>query len=176
MSLQRVSGVRFSPSTRIRSVASFPAGGASRGLARQLFGGSGEHTLALLRAAWLAAVGPELARRTEVVALEAGTLRVRVPDAGWRKTLHSMRGNLLSKLSAVAGDLAPRRLGFLETPVTTRSSAGPAALPVLTEEREPKPSPLPLAVQEAAGAIADPDLRERFLESALRYLARSRTP
>ena len=175
MGLQRAAGVRISPTARMRSVPSFPAGGSSRGLARVLFGGSSEHTLALLRAAWLAAVGPELARRTEVLALEEGTLKVRVPDAGWRKTLHSMRGTLLSKLAAVAGDLAPRRLGFLETPVANPASGDLPALPMATVEKvEAKATPVPSAVHEAAAAIPDSDLRERFLESALRYLARSR--
>jgi hypothetical protein len=56
-----------------------------------LFGGSPVRTLALLRAAWPKAVGPELARRTEVLTLEGGALRLRVPDAGWRRHLLQMR-------------------------------------------------------------------------------------
>ena len=70
----------------------------------------------LLRAAWPGVVGPELARRTEVVSLDGTTLRVRVPDAGWQKVLHRMRGDILSRLFDVAGELAPRRLGFVEPP------------------------------------------------------------
>ena len=90
-------------------------------------------------------------------------------------SLHSMRGTLLSKLAAVAGDLAPRRLGFLETPVANPASGDLPALPMATVEKvEAKATPVPSAVHEAAAAISDSDLRERFLESALRYLARSR--
>ena len=87
---------------------------SGRSLAAQLFGASPARTLALLEAAWPLAVGPELARRTEVLGIERGTLRVRVPDAGWRKVLHRMQPQILSHLREIAGDLAPRRMGFVE--------------------------------------------------------------
>src|SRR6185295_2584954 len=106
----------------------------------ELFGGRGERALVLIQAAWPWAVGEELARRTEVVALDAGTLRVRVPDAGWRKVLHLMRNDILRRLFDVAGEFAPRRLGFMETPP---GSASPHALPAATPA--PRPSPRPEA-------------------------------
>ena len=100
----------------------------------ELFGARGERTLVLLQAAWPWAVGDELARRTEVVALDAGTLRVRVPDAGWRKVLHRMRGDILRRLYDVAGEFAPRRMGFMEGPLASTSTPGrleaaPRAMP-----------------------------------------------
>ncbi len=55
----------------------------------------------------------DLARRTEVVALQAGTLRIRVPDARWRNVLHRMRAQILAQLSTVAGDLA--KMGYSVT-------------------------------------------------------------
>jgi hypothetical protein len=133
-----------------------------------------ERALVLLRAAWPAAVGADLARRTEVVALEAGTLRIRVPDARWRNVLHRMRVQILSQLRATAGDLAPARLGFLEasTPMPEL-----VALPTAAAPEAPRPSaPPPPAVVEAAAAIPDPDLRARFIESAGRYLGRRVLP
>jgi Dna[CI] antecedent, DciA len=162
---------------------------------RQLFGTSGERALVLLRAAWPGVVGPELARRTEVVSLDGTTLRVRVPDAGWQKVLHRMRGDILSRLFDVAGELAPRRLGFVEPP-RLRGNAdrasivpGPASpIPDAVSLPSPPPTPQPAftagsetdlltppSVEAAAAAITDPELRRRFLASAARYL-RARTP
>ena len=133
-----------------------------------------DRALVLLRAAWPAAVGADLARRTEVVALEAGTLRIRVPDARWRNVLHRMRAQILSQLRAIAGDLAPARLGFLEASVPMPELA---AMPVATAAVTPEaPPPLPAAIVEAATAIPDADVRARFLESAARYLSRRTKP
>ena len=77
-------------------------------LAAQLFGATPERTFVLVRAAWLASVGPELARRTEVVSVDRGVLQVRVPDATWRRSLWRMRGDILRRLRQVAGRLAPQ--------------------------------------------------------------------
>jgi hypothetical protein len=100
-------------------------------LAQRLFGGRPEHTLALVKAAWPAAVGPELARRTEVVALDRGLLRVKVGDAGWQRTLVRMRGEILVRLARVAGGAAPRALGFVvgEVAVGASSPRGAPASP-----------------------------------------------
>ena len=138
-------------------------------LAVQLFGGSPERTLALMRAAWPLAVGPELARRTEVIAIEGTTLRVKVADATWRKALLKIRGPLHGRLRRVAGDLAPTRLAFCEGPVSrppeprTRTAATRPADPASAE------------LTAAAAGIDDADVRARFLASATRYLTRSRS-
>jgi Dna[CI] antecedent, DciA len=134
-------------------------------LAARLFGARPEHTLALLRTSWPAAVGPELARRTEVVALDRGVLRVKVPDLRWQRTLLRMRGDILSRLRAVAGGVAPRGIGFVVGPVA-EVPAPPHAAP------EGPPAPAPPAVAEAAAAIPDPEIRARFLAAAARYLHR----
>jgi hypothetical protein len=135
--------------------------------ARRLFGDRPEHTLALLRAAWPAAVGPELARRTEVVALSGGLLRIKVADMGWQKNLQRMRGDILSRLRRVAGGAAPHALGFVVGPVSGAPEPAPPPPPA------PLP-PLPRPVAEAAGAIPDPEIRARFVAAAGRYLARFR--
>lgn len=134
-------------------------------LAARLFGSSPDHALTLMRSAWPAAVGPELARRTELVAFDAGVLRIRVPDTTWRRGLWRMRGDILARLRSVAGRAAPRSLAFVEGPVAA-VEASPA--PVL-------PSPLappPASVVDAASSIADAELRARFLAAAGRYLGR----
>jgi hypothetical protein len=139
---------------------------ASPPLARRLFGGTAEGALALLRAAWPAAVGPDVARRTEVLALGSGVLRIRVPDARWRKELHRMQPEIMRRLRAAAGDLAPRQLGFIEMAAAEEPAreAEPASVPA---------PPLAAAVVAGAAAIDDDELRARFLESAARYLART---
>jgi hypothetical protein len=147
------------------------------GLAAQLFRPGTPQALALVRAAWPAAVGAELARRTVVQALVGGTLHVRVPDAAWRKTLHRMRRDVLARLREIAGDLAPHTLGFLEgaeansAPPATRGGA-PALPHPPTQSAEAHSAPL----RAAAERIADPEIRSRFLETAARYLARAASP
>lgn len=133
--------------------------------AARIFGGRPEHTLALLRAAWPAAVGPDIARRTEVVALDRGILRIKVPDAGWQRSLLRMRGDILARLRSVAGGAAPRGLGFVTGPVAHAPQAAPA--PTVAP-----PAPAPPAVSEAAAGIDDPEIRARFEAAAARYLAR----
>src|ERR1044072_3126943 len=100
---------------------------SGRSLAARLFGGAHARTLTPLHAPWPLAVGPELARRTEVLGIEGGTLRIRVPDAGWRKVLHRMQPQILANLREIAGDLAPRRMGFLDGMVSTQPQSAAAS-------------------------------------------------
>ncbi len=144
-------------------------------LAKQLFGASPERTLLLMRAAWPVAVGPELARRTEVVTLDGSVLRVRVPDATWQRGLARMRGEIMSRLREIAGAAAPRSLGFVLGPVEA-AAAGDAS----TARRTPRAvagapalsRPASAQLVAAAQAIPDAELRESFLAAAARYLAR----
>jgi len=139
-------------------------------LAARLFGAKPEHTLALLRAAWPGAVGEELARRTEVVAFDHGTLRIKVPDMRWQRTLLRMRGFILERLRRVAGRAAPRGLSFVTGEVQDRGALVPATPPVAPAVHAPA------LVAAAAEAIPDPEIRERFLAAAGRYLARFSPP
>ena len=140
------------------------AGGSD--VAARLFGGSPERVGALLRAAWPLAVGAELGRRTEVLGVEKGTLRIRVPDARWRLVLHRMQPDILRRLREIAGSLAPWRIGFVEGGI-----ADPAPPPAPAKA---PPVPPPAGLAESAARIADEDLRRRFLATAARYLERSR--
>jgi hypothetical protein len=136
--------------------------------AARLFGGRPEAQLALLRAAWPLVVGADLAQRTELLAVEGRTLRVRVPDARWRKALHRMQPAILQRLRQAAGDLTPSRLGFTEGPAEHRRE------PIAASPEPSAPLPVPEAVVDGAQAIADPELRRRFLETAARYLGARR--
>jgi len=140
--------------------------GASDTAAR-LFGGAPERVRALLRAAGPLAVGPELSRRTEVLGIERGTLRIRVPDARWRTVLHGMQPEILARLRLIAGSLAPWRIGYVEGGMR---DAGP--LPGVAPAG-PTPE-LPLEVAGAAAEIGDEEIRRRFVHTAARSLARRR--
>ncbi len=140
---------------------------SGRSLAARLFGASPARTLALLQAAWPLAVGPELARRTEVIGIENRTLRVRVPDVSWRKVLHRVQPQILSRLREIAGDeLTPRRMGFLEGGMANIDTPAPPPPP-----REPA---VPAAIARLADSIPDAEIRARFAAVAARYLSRSK--
>ena len=145
-----------------------PAVGTERSLARRLFD-TPERAFMLMRAAWPSAVGAELARRTELVALERRVLWVRVPDASWRRVLHRMRGTLIRRMRRVVGDLAPQRLAFVEGEIAAPATPEPATSPA------PGPTTAPEMVVDSAERIDDPELRRLFLETAARYLDRSDT-
>ncbi len=128
------------------------------------------HLLTLVQAVWPVAVGDSVARRTRVEGLSGQTLRVRVPDAAWRRTLHRMQPQVLARLRDLLGEAAPRRLGFSEggLVVTEPTPPPPPAGP---------PPPLPGVVEQAAARIADAEIRALFEASAARALAaRSRRP
>jgi hypothetical protein len=144
-------------------------------LAARLFGSSPERTLTLMRAAWPVAVGPELARRTDVVSLDAGVLRIRVPDATWQRGLARMRGDIMRRLREIAGAAAPRSLGFVlgSVPASPARDAPPALRTQEAATHASAPAkPVPAQVLAAARSIPDPQLRERFVATAARYLER----
>jgi hypothetical protein len=156
---------------------------SGRSLAARLFGASPARTLALLEAAWPLAVGPELAWRTEVLGIEGGTLRVRVPDARWRKVLHRMQPQILGHLREIAGDLAPKRMGFVEGGMTDRPQSAAATRSggdprggfqggsSLHSESEVNSPP---EIKAVAATIDDTEIRTRFVETMSRYLERSK--
>lgn len=135
-------------------------------LPAEIFRATPARRLALLKAAWPAAVGPELARRSEVVALDGDLARIRVADAMWRRSLWRMRKDLIGRLRRVAGSAAPYALTFVEGPVTARLEPPTSEIPVL------EPAPLPPVVADAAELIPDDATRERFRNAVGRYLAR----
>jgi hypothetical protein len=135
-------------------------------LAADLFGTAPARRLLLLKAAWPAAVGPDLARRSQVVALDRDLLRIRVPDAIWRKSLWRMRSDLLSRLRRVAGSAAPHALGFSEGPMPSPPEETAPQTPAVVAR------PLPPDLVAAVDAIPDREVRERFREAVGLYLGR----
>jgi hypothetical protein len=138
-------------------------------VASHLFAATPERRLALLRAVWPAVVGQDLARRSEVVALDHGVMRVRLPDAAWRRVLLRMRAEILARLARLAGAAAPRRIAFVEGTVAVAPEPPKVPPPAC-------PSAPPPLVVAAAEAIPDPELRARFVATAARYLERFAPP
>ncbi|HLA77214.1 MAG TPA: DUF721 domain-containing protein [Vicinamibacteria bacterium] len=136
----------------------------------RLFPAGSPQALALLRACWPKAVGPELARRTEVVSIEGQTLRVRVSEGAWRKSLHRLERQVLTQLHSLAGDLVPRRLGFVDGPPSVEPEAEPPRAELAPSD---PPSAPPSALVSQSETIEDPEIRRLFLSTAARYLARS---
>lgn len=139
-----------------------------RPLAEALFERKPGAALALLQALWPQVVGPATARRTAPTSIDRGILRVHVPDARWRETLHKMESTILDRLSGLAGRCAPRRLGFMIGPIPSADAAKQVPARVTTDLRVAAP---PFLV-DAAQVIPDPELREAFVACASLYLER----
>jgi predicted nucleic acid-binding Zn ribbon protein len=59
---------------------------------------------------WPEAVGPEIARHCEPVALRGDVLEARVPSSVWRQQLQLRKPEILAALRRVLGDDAPSDL------------------------------------------------------------------
>ena len=150
---------------------------SGRSLAARLFGASPARTLALMQASWPLAVGPELARRTEVLGLEGGTLRVRVPDASWRKVLHRVQPQILGRLRELAGELAPKRMGFVDGGMAVENNNNNDDNDNNSNERvnvQPDNVQQMHRSQQRSASIPDPEIRAQFAATAARYLARAK--
>jgi predicted nucleic acid-binding Zn ribbon protein len=68
--------------------------------------------LAAVQAAWLEAVGEQLAAVAEPVAERSGTLTIECAEAVWVQELDLMQTQLLERLRERLGELAPEALRF----------------------------------------------------------------
>jgi len=68
--------------------------------------------LAAVQAAWLEAVGEQLAAVAEPVSERSGTLTVECAEAVWVQELDLMQTQLLERLREQLGELAPEALRF----------------------------------------------------------------
>ena len=119
--------------------------------------------------AWPAAVGEAIARNAWPARLARdGTLHVSTQSAAWAFELAQLEAQLLDRLRAEVGDLAPKRLRFAvgripepaqDPKPTPKTSIDPAAA-----DRE--------AARRLAADIADEELREAVAEAVAHGLAR----
>jgi hypothetical protein len=117
---------------------------------------------------WLAAVGPRIAERTRPVAIEDGTLVVRVASSAWASELSLLSDALLARIRKVLAPGGPRvsalrfRVGQIEPPER------PAEL---RRALVPAPVPLSPALTRALAKVQDEELRAAIEEAARVTLA-----
>jgi len=64
-------------------------------------------------AAWPLACGASVAKRTRALDLNAGKLRVQVPDAGWRGQLSDFSAQYASTLNAIVRNRAVEKIEYV---------------------------------------------------------------
>ena len=148
-----------------------------REVERELSRSGGDRALAVaeITSVWTQAVGETVARQAWPLRLgRDGTLHVATTSATWAFELDRLSPEIEARLSAVAGEAAPRKLRFRVGPVP--EPGAPA------EQRADPPeqgfSPTPEAAAEAASltsAIEDPELRELVARAARASLSRARS-
>lgn len=111
----------------------------------------------LAGAAWPAAAGKTIARRTRVIGMVRSRLVIEVDDPLWQRNLHGFRNQLLRNLKELLEDGAPQELEFrLGTPKR------PVQSEILHAETS---APARGAAPDEADAIADPVWRYLYKAS-----------
>ncbi len=116
---------------------------------------------------WRDAVGPKLAERTAPESFNRGVLLVRTASAAWQNELTYLRSELIQRINEALGTELVKDLKVVSgrfhrhTAPSTRKKR-----PLTAREQE--------AVDDAAQAIRDPELRGLF-EDALAAVARSQS-
>jgi len=104
------------------------------------------------RAAWPQAVGKRVAAHTRPVAFHDGCLTVEVEDSVWLQHLRTMRGHILPRLQAIAGNDSVKAIDF--RPGVPR--------------REPQRAEGVRQAGDDADGIGDPILRKLYKTSRAR--------
>ena len=86
-----------------------PAAGAFQAALQQA---APKTPLAAVQAAWISAVGEQLAAVATPVSERSGTLTIECTEAVWVQELDLMQGTLLERLRDAVGDQAPQALRF----------------------------------------------------------------
>jgi hypothetical protein len=109
--------------------------------------------------AWKRVAGEGLARHAKPTMLRDTTLTVEVADEVWRKQLHRMSADLLSRLNKLLKREIIKAIDFrVNLALAKPSTRG-------CEQTRRRPS-LPIDIISSAEGIQDPELRERFIRAA----------
>ncbi len=122
-------------------------------------------------AAWRRVAGEQLRGQAVPFRLYRKTLTVAVADATWQKQLGQMSGQLLFRLNSLLGLPLVTYIEFRVDPQTVRIERArlrERVVDLVTQEQRALAQAR--AVQAAAGAIHDEDLRRRFLLAAGSYM------
>ena len=121
-----------------------------------------------VRLAWARAAGPHLRRIAIPLNLAEGVLSVAVADTLWQKQLQQMSAELIIRVNNLLGQRVVNSLRFRIEPETiSGAQAGPR-----TRERNTQEIKAPPQILFAAAAIADEELRAKFIRAAGNCLAR----
>ena len=114
--------------------------------------------------AWRRAAGDGLKQHAVPVSLKDGTLVVAVADAVWQKQLRGMLNELIYKTNGILGQPLVKQVDLIVDAkvVSPRPNSS-------SEETQPE---VPAEISAAASAIADIELREKFIRAAAGTLAR----
>ena len=122
-------------------------------------------------AAWRRVAGEQLRGQAVPFRLYRKTLTVAVADATWQRQLEQVAGQLLFRLNSVLGQPVVTYIEFRIDPQTVRVERARLRGRVVDRvAQERRALHCARAVQEAAGAIRDEDLRRRFLLAAGSYM------
>jgi hypothetical protein len=125
-------------------------------------GPNGQADEAMVHAAWVRCAGQMLNERTHALEFFENRLIVAVEDNTWRRHLEELSPRMLVSLNAALGEGTVRFIEFRIDPAEIK-----AAGKMRSKDGEVSdPAPVSPAIRSAAEAIADDDLRERFIEAA----------
>ena len=143
----------------------------------------------IVREAWGHIAGRQIAGRSQVFRLYNDTLIVHVPDQTWRRQLHRFEAVLVARVNHFLGSALVRSVDFRVDPTmpaavprraaasqTARAAAPPRQGELFAPgngELPPRKGPLrelgpavEAELEQAATAIADPELRDLFLRAS----------
>ncbi len=124
---------------------------------------------AMVFAAWKRCAGELLCERTAALEFFEDRLIVAVTDETWRRHLEDLSPQMLVKLNHYVGQ---GTVTFIEF-VIDAAAVGRSNKPEIPGTNDSsKPIAVAPSLARAAGAIADPSLREQFISTAASYLAR----
>jgi len=122
------------------------------------------------KVAWSRAAGDGLRRHAIPFRLYRTTLVVSVADTIWQRQMQSMSAELVSRINKLLGREVVETIEFRIDPAAVEKVRADMQPP--QGERDEAPRPAPDELISAAGEIADPDLRERFIRAAENCIAR----
>jgi hypothetical protein len=117
------------------------------------------------RIAWTRAAGEGLRPHAVPFRLYRKTLVVAVADPIWQKQLQTMAAELVFRINQLLAGPVVDFIEFRIDPATV-AKARAQAWPANDVSRSERRTPIPADVLSAAGNIADPDLRQRFVRAA----------
>ncbi|MBP6002852.1 MAG: DUF721 domain-containing protein [Pyrinomonadaceae bacterium] len=126
-------------------------------------------TEAVVFAAWNRSAGELLRARTVPVGFHEHRLAIAVEDKTWQRHLEDLSPQMLVKLNTILGQGSVRFIEFrIDKPTLAAAREHIAAAADTSVDL----SNLAPSLVDAAGAIADEELRDAFLKSAAVYLGR----